>query len=139
MDVIGEILPGWNIIATYAYIDARVTEDNTIPIGNRLSNSAQHTASLWTTYQIQNGGLKGFGGGLGLFFVGDRPGDSLNTFELPSYFRTDATIFYKRDTWRVALNIRNLFGVEYYETSQSRNIIYPDAPFTVQGTISYTF
>ncbi|MGI2909531.1 TonB-dependent siderophore receptor, partial [Tolypothrix sp. VBCCA 56010] len=50
LDVIGEILPGWNIIATYAYIDARVTEDNTIPIGNRLPNSAQHTASFWTTY-----------------------------------------------------------------------------------------
>lgn len=140
LDVIGEILPGWNIIATYAYIDARVTEDtNRNLIGNRLDNSAQHTASLWTTYEIQNGGLKGFGGGLGLFFVGDRPGDALNTFELPSFFRTDATIFYKRDRLRVALNIRNLFGVEYYETSQNRNIIYPGAPFTVQGTISYTF
>nr|WP_202895474.1 TonB-dependent siderophore receptor [Iningainema tapete] len=140
LDVIGEILPGWNIIATYAYIDARVSEDtNRNLIGNRLNNSAQHTASLWTTYEIQNGGLKGFGGGLGLFFVGDRPGNLSNTFELPSFFRTDATIFYKSDQWRVALNIRNLFGVEYYETSQNRNIIYPGAPFTVQGTISFTF
>lgn len=104
----------------------------------QLDNSAQHTASLWTTYQIQNGSLKGFGGGLGFFFAGDRPGDSLNTFELPSYFRTDATIFYKEDAWR-ALNFRNLFNVEYYETAQNRNIIYPGAPFTVEGTISYTF
>jgi len=139
LDVIGEILPGWNVIATYAYIDARVTEDNEVSIGNRLDNSAQHTASFWTTYQIQKGDLKGFGGGLGFFFAGDRPGDSLNTFELPSYFRTDATVFYKRDQWRFALNIKNLFGVEYYETAQGREIIYPGAPFTVQGTVSFQF
>ncbi|MBW4553082.1 MAG: TonB-dependent siderophore receptor [Aphanocapsa sp. GSE-SYN-MK-11-07L] len=139
LDMIGEVLPGWNIIATYAYIDARVTEDNDIPSGNRLDNSAQHTASLWTTYEVQEGNLKGFGGGLGFFFAGNRPGDSLNTFELPSYFRTDATVFYKRDRWRLALNIKNLFNIEYYETAQNRNIVYPGAPFTVQGTISWQF
>ena len=139
LDVIGEILPGWNIIATYAYTDARVTEDNRVPIGNRLPGSAQHTASLWTTYQIQNGGLEGFGGGLGFFFVGDRAGDSLNTFELPSYFRTDATMFYERDQWRAALNIRNLFGVEYYESGGSRLGVYPGAPFTIIGSVKYEF
>lgn len=42
-------------------------------------------------------GLKGLGLGTGLFYVGERQGDLANTFELPSYFRTDATIFYKRD------------------------------------------
>ena len=140
LDVIGEILPGWNIIATYAYTDARVTEDNRIPTGNRLNNSAQHIASLWTTYQIQNGGLQGLGGGLGFFFVGNRPGDDLNTFELPSYFRTDATIFYEHDQWRAALNIRNLFDIEYYENSTLGRIgVYPGAPFTIIGSLKYEF
>ncbi|MEM9275191.1 MAG: TonB-dependent siderophore receptor [Cyanobacteria bacterium P01_F01_bin.143] len=35
-DLIGEIMPGWNIVASYAYIDAEVTEDNAIEVGNRL-------------------------------------------------------------------------------------------------------
>lgn len=140
-NIAGEILPGWNIIAGYAYTDARVTEDNSIPEGDFLQNVAENTANLWTTYEIQGGALRGLGFGLGLFFVGERQGDFLpNTnFQLPSYFRTDAALFYRRDRLAAALNIRNLFGTEYYETAQGRNIVYPGAPFTVQGTISYEF
>lgn len=59
LDVSGEILPGWNIIASYAYIDAEVTEDNTIPVSNRLFNTPEHSASLWTTYEIQRVICKG--------------------------------------------------------------------------------
>ena len=31
------------------------------------------STSLWTTYEIQKGGLQGLGFGLGLFYVGDLP------------------------------------------------------------------
>lgn len=34
LDLSGEILPGWNIALGYAFTDAEVTEDNTIPVGN---------------------------------------------------------------------------------------------------------
>ncbi|HCF25640.1 MAG TPA: hypothetical protein DEV81_00080, partial [Cyanobacteria bacterium UBA11049] len=48
--------------------------------------------------------------GLGLFYVGERETELPNSnAELPSYFRTDAAIFYRRDNWRAAINIRNLF------------------------------
>jgi len=73
-DLVGEILPGWNIIANYAYANARVTEDNTIPVGNRLFNAPYNSAGLWTTYQIQEGDLEGLGFGLGFNYVGDRTG-----------------------------------------------------------------
>ncbi|NJN05043.1 MAG: TonB-dependent receptor [Leptolyngbyaceae cyanobacterium RM1_1_2] len=33
LDVGGEILPGWNITAAYAYTDAEVTEDNSVSVG----------------------------------------------------------------------------------------------------------
>ncbi|MEH2247431.1 TonB-dependent receptor domain-containing protein [Nostoc sp.] len=42
----GEILPGWNIIAGYAYTDARVTEDNDIPVGELLQNVPKNAANL---------------------------------------------------------------------------------------------
>lgn len=38
LDISGEILPGWKAIATYAYTDAVVTEDNTIPEGDHFPN-----------------------------------------------------------------------------------------------------
>lgn len=140
LNVAGEILPGWKIIAGYAHTNAEVSEDSNIPIGDRLTNVAENTANLWTTYQIQSGDLQGLGFGLGLFFVGERETELPNSnAELPSYFRTDAALFYRRDNWKAAINIRNLFDIEYYETSQFRNIVYPGAPFTVIGTFSLEF
>lgn len=134
----GEILPGWNMIAGYSYIDAKVTE-NTLNAGNRLNNTPRNALNLWTTYEIQQGTLQGLGFGLGLFFVGERQGDLANTFELPSYLRTDAAIFYKRERFRAAINLRNLFDANYFETSLNRLGVIPGEPFSVQGTISWEF
>ncbi|MBN3963656.1 TonB-dependent siderophore receptor [Nostoc sp. NMS8] len=140
LDVGGEILPGWKIIASYAYIDPEITEDTRPEYkGNEPSNVARNSASLWTTYEIQTGDLKGLGFGGGLFFVGDRQGDLENTFTLPSYVRTDAAIYYRRDNWRVGLNIKNLFDVYYFESADSIDSVYPAAPFTVLGTVSVQF
>lgn len=135
----GEILPGWNIIAGYAYTDAKVTKDNTLPVGLRFNNVPENTVNLWTSYEIQRGPWRGFGIGGGLFFVGERQGDFNNTFQVPSYLRTDAAIFYKRDQLRVALNFRNLFDVDYIETAFARTRVYRGDPFTVQGTVSWQF
>jgi iron complex outermembrane receptor protein len=120
LDMAGEILPGWNIIATYAYTDARITEDNNLPEGNRLSNVPEHAASLWTTYEIQSGNLQGLGFGLGFFYAGERQGDLENTFDLPSYFRTDAALYYRRNNFQAALNIKNLFDVDYIRSASGR-------------------
>jgi len=113
LDVIGEVLPGWNILASYAYIDAEVTEDNVIPEGNRLINTPEHSASLWTTYTLQSGDLEGLGFGIGFDVVGERAGDLDNSFEVDGYFLTNAAIFYRRDNWRATLSVRNLFDVDY--------------------------
>lgn len=138
-DVIGEILPGWNLIANYAYTDAEITEDNGGFEGNQPNNVPEHSSSFWTTYEIQTGDLQGLGFGAGIFVVGDRQGDLANTFELPSYVRTDAALFYRRDNWQVALNVKNLFDLEYYESANNRNTVYPGAPFTILGTVALEF
>ena len=139
LELSGQILPGWNIITSYAYTDAITSQDNIIPVGNRIDNIPEHAASLWTTYEIQNGNLSGLGFGLGLYYAGDRFADLENTSTLPGYVRADSAIYYSRDNWRLGLNIRNLFNATYYETSQSRNIIYPGAPLTVIGSFSVQF
>lgn len=140
LNIAGEILPGWNIITGYAYIDARVTEDNSIPEGDRPQNVAEHTANLWTTYEIQEGDFQGLGFGFGLFFTGEREGELPNSnLQLPSFLRADAALFYRRDNWRVGINVRNLFDIEYYETAQTRSIIYPGAPINVLATVSVEF
>jgi iron complex outermembrane receptor protein len=140
LDVAGEILPGWRVIASYAYTDAQITEDNRYEVGNQLINVPENSASLWTTYEVQTGGLKGLGFGVGLRYVGEREGDLENSFSLPSYLRTDATIYYKRNNFRAALNVNNLFDTEYFEAAQNgRAGVFPGAPLTVIGTIGLEF
>jgi iron complex outermembrane recepter protein len=139
LSLTGEILPGWNIFTGYAYTDAQVTEDNTFQPGSRLPNVPYHSFNLWTTYEIQRGDLQGLGFGLGLFYVGDRSGDLDNTYQIPSYFRTDAAVYYRRDRFRVALNLRNLFDVEYFENGSSSTRVNYGQPFTIQGTVSWQF
>ncbi|MEH2252859.1 TonB-dependent siderophore receptor [Nostoc sp.] len=138
-DISGEILPGWNVIAGYAYTNAEVTKDNTIAVGNQINNVPKHSFNLWTTYEIQRGNYKGLGVGLGFYFVGDRQGDLDNTFQLPSYFRTDAAIFYKLQGLRVGLNFKNLFNIDYFDSASFRDRVFYGDPFTVQGTISWEF
>ncbi|MFW9261388.1 TonB-dependent siderophore receptor [Nostoc sp. CALU 546] len=136
-DLSGEISPGWNIIAGYAYTDTEITEDEPSRVGNQLNNVPKHSWNLWTTYELQSGNLKGLGFGLGLFYVGDRQGDLANTFELPSYVRTDAAIFYKQDRFRAALNFKNIFNIDYWDSALNRANVYPGDPFIVQGTVSF--
>jgi iron complex outermembrane receptor protein len=132
LNIGGEILPGWNIITGYAYTDAQVTEDNRPGfVGNQLNNTPENAFNLWTTYGIQTGELQGLGFGLGLFFVGDRPGNLANTFEIPSYLRTDAAIFYNRNRFWAALNFKNLFDIEYFDFALNLNRLYYGQPFTV--------
>jgi iron complex outermembrane receptor protein len=138
LDITGEILPGWRIIGGYAYTDAQVIEDNDIDIeGNRISNVPEHALSLWSTYEIQQGNLQGLGFGLGLFYVGERQGDLENSFSLPSYVRTDVSLFYRKDNFRAALNVQNLFDNEYFETAESDLRVYPGAPRTIRFTLGW--
>jgi iron complex outermembrane recepter protein len=139
LDASGTILPGWNISASYSYTNAEITASNDLTIGNKIANVPRHKASLWTTYELQSG-LKGLGFGLGLFYVSNRPGDLDNSFELPGYLRTDAAIYYRQNNWRVGINFQNLFNTRYFETSElDRTTVTPGAPFTVVGSLSFTF
>ncbi|MEM1256679.1 MAG: TonB-dependent receptor [Cyanobacteria bacterium P01_H01_bin.21] len=141
LDIAGEIFPGWNIIANYAYTDADITSDNRGNEGNRLTGVPEHNFNLWNTYDIQAGPLEGLGLGLGVNYVGERFGDDANTFTADGYFLTNAAISYKRDNWRAALNIRNLFDVDYIESAgRTRTIgIGPGEPFTLIGSFSIEF
>ncbi len=136
LDVAGEILPGWNIIATYAYTDAEVTKDNRIPIGDRLPGVPYHSASIWTTYELQRGTLQGLGFGLGLTYTGEFDARLPNTFDLPSYLKVDAGLFYRQDNFRIGLNFKNLFSTKYYYIDSDGTALFPGSPFTVLGTVS---
>ncbi|ACK67023.1 TonB-dependent siderophore receptor [Rippkaea orientalis PCC 8801] len=141
LDIVGEIIPGLNIVFNYANITAEITEDNDIPVGNRLFNVPENSANLWLTYQIQDGFFEGLGFGGGFNYVDERFGDNANSFRLESYTLANAAVFYERDNWKFALNIRNIFDEDHIKGSENsrNNEIYPGEPFTLLGSISVKF
>lgn len=139
LDIAGDILPGWKIFAGYAYTDAAISKDNVIPVGNRLVNVPEHKFNLWTTYTLQKGSLAGLGFGLGVFYVDKRAGDLDNSFFVDAYTRVDAAIYYEKESFRAALNFKNLFDSEFIEGTRGRRGVEPGAPFTVLGTVSVRF
>jgi iron complex outermembrane recepter protein len=142
LDVAGEIAPGWKVIATYAYTNADVTADSDpLNVGKKLSGVPEHAASLWTTYEIGQGNLKGLGFGAGMTFKGDRQGDLANTFRLGSYVTADAAIFYKRDDWRFGLNFKNIGDLKYVESNFASRAVGNDfgEPFSVSASVGVEF
>jgi iron complex outermembrane receptor protein len=135
----GEVLPGWNLTANYTLLDAFVSKDNSIPVGNSLANVPDNQFSLWSTYELQEGSLEGLGFGLGLYYVSQRAGNSDNSFTLPSYFRTDAALFYRRDNWRAQLNVENLFNSRYFTSSDQFLGVTPGAPLSVSARVGVEF
>ncbi len=140
LDLAGEPVSGWNIIASLFFNDAFISVgDEFNPEDDTLINAPGSGASLWSSYEIQKGEYKGFGAGAGLFYVGNVEAEIPNDFVIPSYVRADASLFYNRDNWRVGLNFKNLFDNKYFESSQNTALIFPGAPFTVLGSVSVEF
>lgn len=124
VDLSGQLSEHWNLIGSYAYTDAEVTEDPEYK-GKRLQNVAKNSGSLSAVYDFGNV----FGGdqlrvGAGARYVGERAGNAVNDFDLPSYTVADAFATYDTtvDGQKVKfqLNVKNLFDRTYYTSSASR-------------------
>ena len=139
-DVAGELAPGWNIIGSLAYLDAEVTKDNTLPVGNQLVNAPKWSGSLWATYAFQGSPLRGLEIGGGVFVVGDRKADFANQVDIDGYARVDLFARYEiSDNISLALNIDNLFDENYIEGVSGSNFMDPGAPRSVFGTVQVRF
>jgi iron complex outermembrane receptor protein len=136
-DLAGTILPGWKIIGGVGFLDAEITRDTTFAVGNRLVGVPAFSGSFWTTYQVQEGVLRGLGIGAGLTYVGKRFGDLNNSFSVGAYTRVDAAVFYDlNEHARFSLNLRNLTDARYIEQPFNQFNNLPGAPFSVLATVT---
>ena len=135
-DLSGEILPDWRMIASAGYLDAEVTRDSIIAIGNRLRGVPRTSASLWTTYRLRRGPLTGLTLGAGATRIGRRAGDLANSYSIPGYTRIDLTAGYRiADRYRLGVIVRNLTDRFYIEQPVARTTNYPGAPRTLSMTL----
>ena len=143
LDVTGKLSDQWSMIGSYGFTDARLINDPIV--GNaKLFNAAMNTASLYLVYDFGDAlpGRLRLGGGA--HYVGDRPGDSANTFVLSAYTVADifATYDTKIDNLPVTyqFNVKNLFDKLYYasSTGNALNVAIGDARrFSLSATVKF--
>lgn len=142
VDVTGRLNDNWSTIASYAYTDARVTEDPLLT-GNALQNVALNTGSLFLVYDFGTmlpGRLRL---GAGARYVSDRPGDAENTFVLPSYTVADMFATYETKHQNLPViyqfNVKNLFDNVYFPSAVNRlNVAVGDARrFSLAATVKF--
>ncbi|WP_455923982.1 TonB-dependent siderophore receptor [Pseudomonas putida] len=143
LEASGSLVPGWDLMAAYAFTDAWVTRDPQLR-GNPLQNVPRQSASLYLSHDVGavlGGGRLHIGGGPR--YVGERAGDPQDSFTLPAYTVTDA--FARYDTHvaghdlRVQLNINNLFDCHYYPSAVSQYVVAVGDPRQVVLTTSVSF
>ena len=156
LDIQGEILPGWNVIATYANQDVRVTKSNdtaesggTFLVGNRLQFVPRNIGSVWSTYEVQQGVMDGFkfGGGV---TMQDGSVNNANTLHTPGYALVGLMTGYSFEVGKskitAQLNIDNLLDKTYFTnadtfdrnycvlaTSPSRARLWGRLIFSIEG------
>ena len=142
-DVRGELAKGLNLIANYAYTDAKVTKvaDGVqgVYVGQVVPGFSKHTTNAWLTYSLQNGALKGFGISGGFTYLVDRAvgtysGENANE-NLPDYFKLDGGLFWGNKKIKVTANVFNILDKYLYSGAYYTN--YWNAPTYNQPVYSW--
>lgn len=122
--------PGATLNVAYAYIRAKVLDDETIPVGTELINIPRHNVSLYGRYVVPSGPLANLGANLGFIYNSSRNGavPDVTPYRLPSYILVDAGLSYMIGDWGIQLTVNNLLGERYFPDSCCLDRITPGQP-----------
>lgn len=118
IELIGSITDTWNVILSYSDLDAFRAESVSDPdsVGAPLANIPSTTASVYTTYDFEEGFIQGLSVGLGVSYVSERPitVPALNDF--PEYTVVDASVSYRTGGMEIRLSGSNLTNEEIWDS-----------------------
>lgn len=141
----GQILPNWDLSATYAYLDAKVVQSNNSATGSvsglqksyqgmTAVNVPENSGVVWTTYHLTDNWE--IGGGV--YYASHRYADSVNEAVLPGYARLDAVVAYHQKHYDLQLNLFNLTDTVYYESGRTNSAL-PGTPVSGQLTVNFKY
>ena len=132
---------GWELTTAYAYTDARITRDNSLPVGQRTNGVPYHAISFWTKYTFQDGPLQGFGAGAGGRYYSAQSGDETHVtyFEIPPYGLVDFALYYTRGPFTAQLNLNNAFDRGYYSGAYDSLYVLPGEPRSLRLNLGWKF
>ncbi|ARV75171.1 TonB-dependent siderophore receptor [Vibrio campbellii] len=110
-----------SLTASAMYLDAEITESADYK-GNRPADVPEFSASVWSSYKVQNNTNVN----LGLIYEGERYGDAANTFKKDGYTRIDMGVSYTHKYDEnldivTRFNVENLFDTDYLAGGGSTN------------------
>lgn len=140
------IQPGWDLLIAYTNLDARIISDSTYVVGSRVPMVPHNSLRLWSTYEFQDGALKGLGLGGGITAADNRT-SNLQAQATPnlvanlgSFATLDALVYYKYKNLRLSANVYNIFNEGYWAgVSSSYAYLYPGEPRHANFRLDVTF
>lgn len=129
----GQATNKWQIIAAYAFQDARIVSSTSLSTANSTkSTSGAHNAlvpknmgSLWNKYNFTNE----WAAAIGTIYQSDQFAAIDNRVRLKGFTRFDGAAYYKINSdYRLQMNAENLFGRRYIQTADGNNNIQPGSP-----------
>lgn len=146
LDVAGQILPNFSVVANYAYTDARIVklkEEGAIKDLNvQRPSTPRHAANLWTKYIFENGSLKGLGAGIGVSYASERLGQvgrRATAASYPDYTLLNVVLYYKVKDVQLQLNVNNVLNRTYWISGYDNLRNFPGAPRNINASVTYRF
>jgi catecholate siderophore receptor len=139
----GYVTDEWQTVLGYAYTDARIAKDLTVPsnslpvvTGNRVQLVPLNQFSWWNKYQFN----PTWGAGLGAIYFSNSYASSDDTVRLPGFVRFDAAVYARiNETWKAQINVENIFNKGYWASADGNNNISPGQSRTVRLTVFAKF
>jgi iron complex outermembrane receptor protein len=140
LELTGLVTPRWNVILTYAVIDAFVSADSRAAfLDDKLPGVPRHSGGIYSTYAFESGRLSGVSVGGGVYAAGPRFATLPNpTWELPGYARIDLNAGYRRDRWRFDVAVKNVTNKRYFDIGGFGSMM-PQPPRHAVASVNYVF
>lgn len=142
VDLVYEPSSALSILASYAYTDAEVTEDNRGAYqGDRLSRVPEHSGRLAVRYRFQGETLSGLEVGGGVTYAGERELTLPNSTTVDGLALVDAQASYDFGPASLSLSVVNLTDALEYAPYQylARAVVMPTQPRSAYLTLRTEF
>jgi iron complex outermembrane receptor protein len=139
-EVTGRLTRDLDVPGGLSFMASEISDpESPFTLGREFHNVPNFQAGLRLRYDTSHWLIPGISLGGGVIYTGERPGDDVNSFYLPAYYRFDAGLYYHWRNWNFKLTCTNLLDKHYYLASQGiPDTITPGAPrlFTLGAPVT---
>lgn len=152
VELVGRILPELEVMAGYAYLDAKYKNSPSFVNGSAPIMATKHTANAWLNYTFREGMLKGLNIGGGAYYIGDRPSndhtmrpgiihdtDASKPFNFKAFTTINAQIGYTFRNFGVKVFANNLTDAIGYNAYFRGGFLNRNDPRNFAVQVNYKF